>query len=197
MENYRLSDERPLELRWLRPGEAGCCEAVLRSVPEWFGIESSLQMYVAKAAELPTVVAEFGEVRAAGAIQSSSAKTGNGANALPNPSKRIAAFLTIAHHFPESGEVYCLAVRREFHRMGVGRALLRFTEDWLTSRGARWLQVKTMGPSKPNAEYAQTLQFYRACGFDPLEEIHGLWGAIPCLMLVKRLNSSATVATSH
>ncbi|MBL8879243.1 MAG: GNAT family N-acetyltransferase [Phycisphaerales bacterium] len=160
--------------RWLRPGEQGACEAVLRSVPEWFGIESSLQNYVAKAAELPTVVAEVGIGLTPGS---------------PDTAGSIVGFLTIAQHFPESGEVYCLAVRREFHRGGIGRALVGFAANWLASRGARWLQVKTMGPSKPNAEYAQTLRFYRACGFDPLEEIHGLWGTIPCLVLVKRIGS--------
>ena len=50
-----------------------------------------------------------------------------------------------------------------------------------------YLHVKTLGPSRPNAEYAATREFYRQMGFRPLEE-NGLWGATnPCLMLIKHL----------
>jgi hypothetical protein len=51
----------------------------------------------------------------------------------------------------------------------------------------KYLQVKTMGPSRPNREYAETLKFYEAVGFTKLEELHGLWPGLPCLVLVKAL----------
>ncbi|MCZ3389515.1 MAG: hypothetical protein LH645_10460 [Actinomycetia bacterium] len=47
--------------------------------------------------------------------------------------------------------------------------------------------MKTLGPSRLDEGYAKTTQFYRAMGYVPLEEIHGLWGANPCLILIKPL----------
>jgi hypothetical protein len=44
-----------------------------------------------------------------------------------------------------------------------------------------------MGPSKPNAEYARTLRFYRSVGFVEVEEFLGLWNGLPALQLIKRL----------
>ena len=49
------------------------------------------------------------------------------------------------------------------------------------------MQVKTLGPSKPDRRYAGTRRFYEALGFRPLEET-ALWGPEnPCLIMVKRL----------
>jgi hypothetical protein len=51
------------------------------------------------------------------------------------------------------------------------------------------MSVKTLGPSSPDGGYANTRRFYRACGFLPVEELHGLWGeGNPCLVMVKPLN---------
>lgn len=47
--------------------------------------------------------------------------------------------------------------------------------------------VKTMGPSKPSAECAATLEFYLGMGFARLEEFQGAWPGIPCLVLAKSL----------
>ena len=47
--------------------------------------------------------------------------------------------------------------------------------------------VKTLGPSDHDEGYERTRRFYGACGFVPLEEIHGLWEHNPCLLMVKRL----------
>ncbi|MET9020489.1 hypothetical protein ABZV93_10935 [Actinopolymorpha sp. NPDC004070] len=48
----------------------------------------------------------------------------------------------------------------------------------------RLLQVKTLGPSHPHEGYARTREFYRAMGFQPLEELHGVWPGNPCLLMV-------------
>lgn len=148
----------------MQSGEHPACENVLRSLPDWFGVEESLLQYVADARDatrFETFIAE--------------------------DSGRVVGFVTLRRHFPESGELHCLGVLPEFHDKGVGRVLVAKVEDVLRHAGAAYLQVKTMGPSRPCEFYARTLAFYRAVGFVPLEEIHGLWGKIPCLVLVKRL----------
>jgi GNAT superfamily N-acetyltransferase len=133
------------------------CEAVLRSLPEWFGIEEATAAYIRDVAELPTFAA--------------------GDDAL----------LSLKLHFPRAAEVYVMGVRRERHRDGLGRALLGAAEEWLRARGGQYLQVKTLGPSRPDENYARTRAFYEAMGFVPLEELHGLWEGSPALILVKHL----------
>lgn len=60
-------------------------------------------------------------------------------------------------------------------------------ESDLIADGVEMLQVKTLGPSQPDASYDRTRQFYSHMGFRPLEEIHGLWPGNPCLVMVKVL----------
>ncbi len=80
-----------------------------------------------------------------------------------------------------------MGVRRARHGQGIGTALLRAAEEYLSARGVEYLQVKTLGPSDPDAGYARTRAFYDARGFAPLEELHDLWEHNPCLLLVKHL----------
>jgi ribosomal protein S18 acetylase RimI-like enzyme len=74
------------------------------------------------------------------------------------------------------------------HRRGIGRALVETLEADLIADGVELLQVKTLGPSLPDASYDQTRRFYRRMGFRPLEEIGGLWPGNPCLIMVKVLD---------
>ena len=133
------------------------CERVLHDLPEWFGIEEATSAYIRDVAELPT----FGV-------------DGD-------------AILSLKLHSPRAAEVYVMGVRRARHRQGIGTALLGVAEDYLRARGVEYLQVKTLGPSDPDAGYARTRAFYEARGFVPLEEMHTLWEQNPCLLMVKRL----------
>ncbi len=141
-------------------------EPILRSVPEWFGIEEATRMYIDAAGRMPTWIACLDG---------------------PDGPSRDAGFLTVARHFPRAADVFGMAVHRDFHGRGVGAALVAHVEALLRADGVEYLQVKTLGPSRPNAGYARTRHFYERCGFTPLEEIHGLWPGNPCLILVKRL----------
>lgn len=81
-----------------------------------------------------------------------------------------------------------MAVRPDWHRQGIGRALLAQLEREATARGGRWLHVKTLAPSHPDPFYARTRKFYRAMGFDLLFESEALWGPEnPAAVLVKPL----------
>jgi GNAT superfamily N-acetyltransferase len=130
---------------------------VLRELPEWFGIEEATAAYIRDVAELPTFALEDD------------------------------AFLSVKLHTPLAAELYVMGVRRERHREGLGTRLLAAAEDYLRARGVEYLQVKTLGPSWPDDGYERTRLFYEARGFVALEEIHGLWDANPCLLMVKRL----------
>jgi ribosomal protein S18 acetylase RimI-like enzyme len=81
-----------------------------------------------------------------------------------------------------------MGILPEFHRRGIGRRLVTRFEEILLADGVRWLQVKTLSPSRENEEYRRTREFYVRLGFEPLEEFKTLWGeANPCLQMVKRL----------
>lgn len=146
-------------------------DRLLRLLPDWFGIESANAGYVVKAHELPTYLAWPAHGSAAGTQK-------------PQP----VGVLLAARHFPESAEVYLLAVAPDMHRRGIGRALVEALEADLIADGVELLQVKTLGPSLPDASYDQTRQFYLHMGFRPLEEIRDLWPGNPCLIMVKVLD---------
>ena len=134
------------------------CEIVLADLQDWFGFEEVNAAYVRDVAQLPTF--------------------GVGDDAL----------LSLKLHNPRAAEVYVMGVRRIRHRQGLGRALMAAADDYLRGRRFEYLQVKTLGPSFPDEGYERTRLFYEACGFVPLEEIHGLWDTDnPCLLMVKRL----------
>jgi len=143
-------------------GKPGVCEPILRAMPDWFGIERTLQQYVEDIGKMPTLIART--------------------------DGKIAGFLTIKKHNEYSAEVHVMAVRPEMHRRGVGRELLRRAEASLRRDGVEYLQVKTLGPSRPDEHYERTRAFHLAMGFRPLEEFKDLWDKDnPCLLMVKRL----------
>lgn len=153
-----------MEVRRLEPADVGACERILRSLPEWFGIEESNRAYVRDLETLPSYVAIFdGEV---------------------------AGFLSLKHHFPAASEIHVLAIERSMHRRGIGRALFEKAAAELRTAGVALLQVKTLGPSNPDKRYRRTREFYTALGFLPLEETTALWGPDdPSLIMVKVLRS--------
>jgi ribosomal protein S18 acetylase RimI-like enzyme len=138
------------------------CETILRTLPQWFGIEESVLRYVRTSAELPMFA-----VRDEG---------------------NVAGFLTLKRHAPHAAELYLMGVRPELHGRGIGSALLEAAEDSLVADGVEYLQVKTLGPSRPSRGFEATRRFYDARGFRALEEIPGYWDEDnPCLIMVKKL----------
>ena len=143
-------------------GLSAICTPILRSLPDWFGIEAAIHQYAMEIDQLPTfLVREAGEVM---------------------------GFLSVRQHYPASAEVLVMGILPAAHRQGMGRALLNQAQVWLKEQGVEYLQVKTLGPSNPDENYAKTRDFYLAMGFQPLEEFPQIWDENnPCLILVKRL----------
>jgi ribosomal protein S18 acetylase RimI-like enzyme len=138
------------------------CELVLRTLPQWFGIEQAVQRYVRTSAELPMLAVR------------------NGVDA--------AGFLSLKRHAPAAAELYLMGVRPELHGRGIGTALVEEAELQLAGDGVEYVQVKTLGPSRLSRGYEQTRRFYEARGFRALEEIPGYWDEDnPCLIMVKRI----------
>jgi ribosomal protein S18 acetylase RimI-like enzyme len=141
------------------------CEAVLRTLPMWFGIEPALVMYAEDSAKMPTFALE--------------------------DEQRVAGFLTLQEHFPTAWEIHCIAISASARGKGLGSQLLAHGEAWLRLRKVEFLQVKTVAATSPSPEYAQTRKFYEARGFVALEVFPHLWDPRnPALQCIKRLEST-------
>ena len=142
--------------------QARLCEPILRALPDWFGIEASIVRYAAEIDSLPTWLAREKD--------------------------QAVGFVSIKQHNPYSAEIYVMGILPRAQHRGLGRALIEQAQAWLRERGVEYLQVKTLGPSRPDESYAATRAFYAAVGFRPLEEFKQIWDEHnPCLVLVKQL----------
>lgn len=153
---------RELRLRDQSKGAGDTCRKILVALPTWFGIPASVEDYVARADRSPTVIASQGD--------------------------RDVGLLTLVRHSPYAAEIYVMAVLPEFHRRGIGQALLGHAEAMLAAEGVEFLQVKTLAPSKPDQGYDETRAFYQANGFRELEEFPELWDpGNPALQMIKAI----------
>ena len=141
------------------------CEAILRTLPMWFGIEHALLTYARDSAVMPTFALSEGPL--------------------------LVGFLTLREHFPDAWDIHCVAVRADARGRGHGSRLLAHAEAWLVERGVRFLQVKTVAATSASKEYAETREFYRRRGFTPIEVFPTLWDAHhPALQSIKVLQGS-------
>lgn len=136
-------------------------DRVLRTLPEWFGIDEARASYVEKAGRLESFVA-----RDKGAT---------------------VGVALLDRHFPESAELALLAVHRDFRGQGIGRRLVAAVEEVVRTDQCRYLEVYTVGPSYADDGYADTRAFYTAMGFAPVHEFDHLDWDGPTLLMIKSL----------
>ncbi|MCX6037863.1 MAG: GNAT family N-acetyltransferase [Chloroflexi bacterium] len=142
--------------------QSSVCVPILRTLPDWFGIEEAILDYEREIEHLPTFLA-----KADGSVL---------------------GFLSLKQHNPFSAEIHVMAVHPSAQRGGIGRALVTTAEDHARGLGVEYMQVKTLGSSRPEDGYARTRAFYEALGFRPLEEFKQIWDENnPCLVMVKRM----------
>lgn len=138
------------------------CKRILRALPAYFGIEDTLVQYLTDFQEMPVFIASLNQL--------------------------TIGFLAINRHTRVAAEIYVMGVLPEEHGKGIGGALIEAVEQHLRSEGVRVLEVKTLGESHPDENYAKTRAFYSAQGFLPMEEIPDFWGkGLPTLFMVKPL----------
>ena len=155
-----MVDGREIRIVPLRRENADRCEAIVRALPAWFGIEEGI-------------------AEARGYLETQE-------GFVAEVDGRVAGFLTFASAFPESVEITWMAVSPEHHRRGIGRALTEAVVAEARARGASLLLVKTLAAAHPSPEYARTRAFYAAVGFRRLTVLPDHWGpANPCLLMVR------------
>lgn len=137
-------------------------EHILRQLPEWFGIEGALVDYVRG--------------------------VGNSDFYAAYDSDKPLGFISIKSNNEYTSEIYVMGILKEYHNHGIGKKLLKLSEEMLIKNKVKFLMVKTLGESDPDINYRVTREFYKRVGFYPLEEIKEIWGEEnPCLIMVKNL----------
>ncbi len=146
----------------VRRADPSGVDRILRSLPDWFGIEEAIVNYVKKARDLDSYIA------------------------LDEDGCTVGVAL-ITRHFEESAELTLIATDPHYQSSGVGRALIHSAENELREDGCRYFEVHTVGPSFDHAGYAATRAFYKAVGFSPMHEFENLDGDGHTLILIKHL----------
>jgi len=150
---------------------------VLAGLPAWFGIPESTAAYVHGVADMPFLAA-FASSQGVGVVEPALA-TG---------------FMAIKDHGRHASEIYVTGVLSEWHRRGIGREMVGLACAWLSTQGKRYLTVKTLAASRPNAEYDRTRLFYQGMGFVELEVMPELWGMDnPCSFMAKNLREEPCI----
>jgi GNAT superfamily N-acetyltransferase len=152
-------------------GQGEAAERILRALPGWFGIETSVEDYVRAADELETFVVIV------------SRPACGGREFRPD---QVLGFVMLRETSEDAVELHVMGVLPAWHRRGAGRALVERAAAYARAEGFSLLHVKTLAPSDPDPGYAATRAFYEAVGFRPLEVLPQVWGpANPCLLHVR------------
>ena len=141
----------------------GITRKILYKLPDWFGVEDYIEDYIKDSVNSRIYAAYESEDDPIG-------------------------FISVKCHNQYSAEVYVMGILPEYHRKGVGTAMIKIVEDYLIQQNYKFLMVKTLSESSNDPWYSMTRKFYCAAGFYPLEEIKEIWGENePCLIMIKQL----------
>lgn len=137
---------------------------ILEALPEWFGIPEARENYIRESAdEIMLVSSEGGE---------------------PN------GFLCLKETGRDTLELAVMGVLKEYHRQGVGTALVQAAKRIARERGYSFLQVKTVQMGR-YPEYDATNRFYLSLGFKEFEVFPTLWDEWnPCQIYVMSVDDS-------
>ena len=168
----KILAENKIQYNFLEKGEPSICKIVLRSLPDWFGIEESTVAYINKSQELPMIVATEGN--------------------------RPVGFISLKKHSPFTSEVYVMGIIPQYHRHGIGKMLLVEAEKFLLKIGVEFLQVKTVSSDRECSFYKKTRLFYQSFGFKEVEIFPTLWNeSNPCQLLIKNVSYSERFHRLH
>jgi GNAT superfamily N-acetyltransferase len=150
---------RELELR-----DAPGCDAVIASLPDFFGLASGIE------ACARAVRSERGIV----AVD-------------PSAADRVLGFATWKHHRPHSAEITWAGVDREHRNQRLGRTIVGEVERCARASGATWLTVMTLSPNDSEPEsYAPTRHFWHTVGFTELCDLD-VWDEDLAVLMAKVL----------
>lgn len=138
---------------------------VLNALPDYFHFESAINNYceIAKDIHYTTYAA-----------------------VMKNGEK--AGFATLVMNSETTAEIWIMGVLPEFHRQGVGSALLETVHEECRKSGRQYIMVRTIGPRENDPFYLKTLTFYRKNGYEMLAEFDDIWQDFSCAMMLKKIS---------
>ncbi len=154
-----------VEIRSLRHGDAARCDAIVRSLPDYFDIEEGIVACAAAVRAGPGLVATVQE--------------------------EVVGFLTIARPFPTTAEITWMAVDSAHRRRGIGHRLIARLRADLVRDGVELLVVLTLAasdPADPDRVYESTRRFYLREGFLPAYELPDIWPENIAVLMVSPIN---------
>jgi len=141
--------------------DADACDAIIGSLPEWFGMEEGIR-------------------ECARAVRSQ-------AGFVVEEEDAVVGFLTFKTA-DSIAEITWMGIGADRRRHGHGRALVDALVERLRGDGVRRLQVKTLSSREPYEPYAETRAFYRSMGFTEERELD-IWGpGNPAVLLSRELS---------
>lgn len=147
-------------IRPLDPADAPVCDAIIASLPDWFGLQEGIDECAEAVRTQPGLVCE---------------RDG-----------RVVGFLTVVHPSAATAEISWLAVHADDRGDGIGTKMVEGLVADLSGTGVRLLLVKTLSDREdPGPEYAATRAFYLARGFSPAAELD-LFGPENPIQLMSR-----------
>jgi ribosomal protein S18 acetylase RimI-like enzyme len=128
--------------------DAEACDAIIASLPEWFGLDVGIRDCAEAVRRERGLVIEV--------------------------DASVVGFLTVVERTPATSEITWLAVRIDLRGRGLGTRLVETLVAGLRSLGARLLVVQTLSDREdPGPEYGATRAFYLSRGFVPAAELEG------------------------
>lgn len=134
---------------------------ILLDLAEWFENETAIENYIEKSSKMPFIGGFMGD--------------------------KPVAFIVLNKTSDETCEIFVMGVKKDFHRLGIGKLIYEQFEQLARNLGFSYVQVKTVA-SGYYKEYDLTNKFYQAIDFVKLEILKDLWDeANPCQIYIKYL----------
>lgn len=134
---------------------------ILFDLSEWFENETAIENYIEKSSKMPFIGGFIGD--------------------------KPVAFIALNKTSDETCEIFVMGVKKDFHRLGIGKLIYEQFEQLARNLGFSYVQVKTVA-SGYYKEYDLTNKFYQATGFAKLEILKDLWDEQnPCQIYIKCL----------
>ena len=142
--------------------KARITERILRSLPDWFGIESAIIEYIKESTELDMI----------GYVEDD----------------EVIGFLTPKATSPYAMSIHLMGIHPNYHHQGIGTKLFKYALDKAKEQGYKYFTVKTLDEKHPDSYYQKTRLFYESLGFQKLETFDTLWGKEnPCVLLILQI----------
>jgi ribosomal protein S18 acetylase RimI-like enzyme len=133
---------------------------ILRSLPNWFGIEKSIVEYVNTMDDKEFFAAYEGDI--------------------------CTGFFSINYLNSDAADLYVLGIKKEYQHKGIGTLLFSTVENHLRSKGYKYITVQTLSSKSTDKYYAKTRNFYHKMGFAEIYENDKIYDENnPFLLMVK------------